>query len=425
MTETASDPAPGAAEEPEAKRENGDCAADAPRQLDPPEGGWGWVVMLASMWCNGSVFGIQNAFGILFVSLLQEFGSETDEDLRFKTAWVGSLSMGMIFFCSPIVSVFTDLFGCRITAVAGAAVAFVGLLASSFVTSLGPLYFTYGIVFACGCSFAYQPSLVILGHYFKRRLGLVNGIVTAGSSVFTITLPYMLSGLLKRVGFAYTLRVLSVFMFMLMLAGFTYKPLLPKPVSSSKSGSRCPSLRRVFNVHIWRSLGYRIWAFGIPAALYGYFVPYVHLMKHVEERFGADANKEVLLTCIGITSGVGRLIFGRAAECVPGVNQLIYNIVIISDSMCNGLKSGVAEPVVCLVLCAGFLRDRLGSYDVAFYLAGIPPIIGGAVLCLIPWVEARRRSKEAQPATEATEKMLESKSGAQVEVKPEEPESVI
>lgn len=478
MTETAADPAPdpapGAAEEPEAKRENGDCAADAPQQLEPPEGGWGWVVMLASMWCNGSVFGIQNAFGILFVSLLNEFGSEDDEDLRFKTAWVGSLSMGMIFFCSPIVSVFTDLLGCRITAVGGAAVAFVGLLASSFVKSLGPLYFTYGIVFACGCSFAYQPSLVILGHYFKRRLGLVNGIVTAGSSVFTITLPYMLSGLLKRVGLANTLRVLSVFMFMLILAGFTYKPLLPKPVSSSKSGSRCPSLNRVFNVHIWRSLGYRIWAFGIPAALYGYFVPYVHLMKHVEERFGADANKELLLTCIGITSGVGRLIFGRVADYVSGVNKvflqvssfLVIGLMSMMIPLCHVFGGLIA---VCLLMglfdgcficimapiafelvgsqnvsqaigfllgmmsvpmtvgppIAGFLRDRLGSYDVAFYLAGIPPIIGGAMLCLIPWVEARRRRKEAQPAAEASEKMLEIKSGAQVEVKPEEPESVI
>lgn len=50
-----------------------------------PEGGWGWMVMFASMWCNGSVFGIQNAFGILFLSLLKEFGSEKDEDLRFRT----------------------------------------------------------------------------------------------------------------------------------------------------------------------------------------------------------------------------------------------------------------------------------------------------------------------------------------------------
>ncbi|XP_052390769.1 monocarboxylate transporter 10 [Carassius gibelio] len=491
MTETQTEPAPDAPEatappqdanEPE-KQENGDHQVSAseektPREFEPPEGGWGWVVMLASMWCNGSVFGIQNAFGILFVSLLKEFGSERDEDLRFKTAWVGSLSMGMIFFFSPIVSVFTDLLGCRITAVGGAAVAFVGLLGSSFVKSLGPLYFTYGIVFACGCSFAYQPSLVILGHYFKRRLGLVNGIVTAGSSVFTITLPYMLTGLLKSVGLAYTLRVMSIFMFLLMLAGLTYKPLLPKPVSSSKSGSRCPSLKRVFNVHIWRSLGYRIWAFGIPAALYGYYVPYVHLMKHVEERFGADTNKEFLLTCIGITSGVGRLIFGRVADYVPGVNKvflqvssfLVIGLMSMMIPLCHVFGGLIA---VCLLMglfdgcficimapiafelvgsqnvsqaigfllgmmsvpmtvgppIAGFLRDRLGSYDVAFYLAGIPPIIGGAMLCLIPWVEARRKRKEAQTGGDTTEKMLESKSGTQDdtdgEMKGKDPESVI
>ncbi|KAJ8355993.1 hypothetical protein SKAU_G00187870 [Synaphobranchus kaupii] len=437
----------------EEKKENGDSklvSQTAEKEFEPPDGGWGWVVMLAAMWCNGSVFGIQNAFGILFLSLLKEFGSENDDDLRFKTAWVGSLSMGMIFFCSPIVSIFTDLLGCRMTAVGGAAVGLVGLLASSFVTSLGPLYFTYGIVFACGCSFAYQPSLVILGHYFKKRLGLVNGIVTAGSSIFTITLPFLLSRLLENVGLQNTMRVLSIFMFILMLAGFTYKPLLPTTTISSKSGRRCPPMSKIFNVNIWKSLGYRIWAFGIPAALYGYFVPYVHLMKHVEEQFGKDANKEVLLMCIGITSAVGRLIFGRVADYVPGVNKVYLQVAsflviglmsmmiplckifggLIAVCLLMGLFDGcficimapiafelvgsqdvsqaigfllgmMSVPMTVGPPIAGFLRDRLGSYEVAFYLAGIPPIIGGAMLCVIPWVEAKRKRREKDAEADA------------------------
>lgn len=143
--------------------------------------------------------------------------------------------------------------------------------------SLGVMYFTYGIVFACGCSFAYQPSLVILGHYFKKRLGLVNGIVTAGSSIFTITLPFVLSGLLSKVGLQNTMRILCIFMFVLMLAGFTYRPLLPVKPINSQSGRFHMSW--IFNGNIWKSVGYRIWAFGIPAALYGYFVPYVHLVS--------------------------------------------------------------------------------------------------------------------------------------------------
>lgn len=133
-------------------------------------------------------------------------------------------------------------------------------------------------MFACGCSFSYQPSLVILGHYFKRRLGLVNGIVTAGSGIFTITLPFMLSGLLEKVGLQNTLRVLCVLIFVLVLAGFTYRPLLPTAKTAAAASSRGRA-SRLFNVNIWKSLGYRIWAFGIPAALYGYFVPYVHLVS--------------------------------------------------------------------------------------------------------------------------------------------------
>lgn len=83
----------------EDKKENWDTKVSVPEQTTAqgaedvefvhPEGGWGWLVMLAAMWCNGSVFGIQNAFGILFLSLLREFGSEDDDDLRFRTGECG------------------------------------------------------------------------------------------------------------------------------------------------------------------------------------------------------------------------------------------------------------------------------------------------------------------------------------------------
>ncbi|KAL6485423.1 hypothetical protein MHYP_G00048150 [Metynnis hypsauchen] len=102
------------ANEAEEKKENGgdgrgeEAAAAAVGKADPaeaefvhPEGGWGWVVMLASMWCNGSVFGIQNAFGILFVSLLKEFGSEDDKDLQFKTGKVHSFTCSLAVPLSP------------------------------------------------------------------------------------------------------------------------------------------------------------------------------------------------------------------------------------------------------------------------------------------------------------------------------------
>ncbi|KAI4567286.1 hypothetical protein MJG53_008866 [Ovis ammon polii x Ovis aries] len=509
--------------------------------LEPPEGGWGWLVMLAAMWCNGSVFGIQNACGVLFVSMLKTFGSKDDGKMVFKTAWVSSLSMGMIFFCCPIVSVFTDIFGCRKTAVVGAAVGFVGLLSSSFVSSnsaflgkpslavpdgcisvsslntspthtwyltdlhgtysvvklqqfepsvtkvkirseegssssenaiaklisIEPLYLTYGIIFACGCSFAYQPSLVILGHYFKKRLGLVNGIVTAGSSIFTILLPFLLRVLTDSVGLFHTLRVLCIFVFVLFLAGFTYRPLASsaKDKDGTTKGSDRLSLfsrrkfsppKKFFNFAIFKVTAYAVWAVGIPLALFGYFVPYVHLMKHVNEKFQDEKNKEVVLMCIGITSGVGRLLFGRIADYVPGVKKIYLQVLsflfiglmsmmiplcrvfggLIAVCLIMGLFDGcfisIMAPIAFELVgaqdvsqaigfllgfmsipmtvgppIAGLLHDKLGSYNVAFYLAGIPPLIGGAVLCFIPWVHSKKQ-REVTKTTggEKMEKML-------------------
>ncbi|XP_051020442.1 monocarboxylate transporter 10 isoform X2 [Acomys russatus] len=371
----------------------------------PPDGGWGWLVMLAAMWCNGSVFGIQNAYGVLFVSMLDTFGAKDDENMAFKTAWVGSLSMGMIFFCCPIVSVFTDMFGCRKTAVVGAAVGFIGLMSSSFVSSIEPLYLTYGIIFACGCSFAYQPSLVILGHYFKKRLGLVNGIVTAGSSVFTILLPLLLGNLIHSVGFFYTLRVLCIFMFVLFLAGFTYRPLVPSAKEKESEGNRLSFFSRrkfsppkkIFNFAIFKVTAYAVWAAGIPLALFGYFVPYVHLMNHVKEKFQDVKNKEVLFMCIGITSGVGRLLFGRIADYVPGVKKVYLqgmSVAILGptfqDLAANVNRNisslslifvGRATGFLCGTMIGGVLFDHMNQ----FFLLGMSMVATTVGLYLIPF----------------------------------------
>ncbi|XP_016431679.1 monocarboxylate transporter 8-like [Sinocyclocheilus rhinocerous] len=50
----------------------------------PPEGGFGWVVVIAATWCNGSIFGIQNSFGILHMMLVKDHQELTDQASQFK-----------------------------------------------------------------------------------------------------------------------------------------------------------------------------------------------------------------------------------------------------------------------------------------------------------------------------------------------------
>ncbi|XP_038272681.1 monocarboxylate transporter 8 [Dermochelys coriacea] len=435
--------------------------------FQPPEGGFGWVVVFAATWCNGSIFGIQNSFGILYVMLQGDLGGgEKDPTLEFKTALVGALAMGMIFFCSPIVSIFTDRIGCRMTAASGAAIAFIGLLSSSFTKSLEVRYFTYGILFGCGSSFAFQPSLVILGHYFKRRLGLANGIVAGGSCLFSMSLPFFLKTIGSTIGLAHTFQVLSAFMFIQILLSLTFRPILPPSCDSyhdrqDKLASRnmkqqCGSqMRKYFNMRVFRRQTYRIWAFGIATAVLGYFVPYVHLIKYVEEEFKENEKEWILLVCLGATSGLGRLVSGRIGDCIPGLKKIFLQVasfmllglmcmmipqcqafegvivVCLFLGLCDGFFITIMAPIAFELVgpmqasqaigyllglmaipmtagppIAGYLHDYFGNYYLAFYLAGVPPIIGGLVLSVVPLIH--RRMLKKQQMDSGKDKMLVS-----------------
>jgi MCP family monocarboxylic acid transporter-like MFS transporter 10 len=150
------------------------------------------------------------------------------------------------------------------------------------------LYLTYGVLFGVGASLAYTPSLVILGHYFKRYLGVVNGFVTAGSSVFTIIMPYALAFLLKTVRLEATMLCMAALIALIMACALLFKPLPganipPSPDNSPRlyKHSVWRRVRSVINVDIWRKKKYVIWALAVPSALFGYFVPYVHMVSYL------------------------------------------------------------------------------------------------------------------------------------------------
>ena len=69
--------------------EDDNFGADPPPPM-PLDGGWGWMVVAASLVCNIIVDGVCFSFGIFYVEFLDYFGES-----KAKTAWVGSLVPGM------------------------------------------------------------------------------------------------------------------------------------------------------------------------------------------------------------------------------------------------------------------------------------------------------------------------------------------
>ncbi len=92
----------------------------------PPDGGWGWVVVLASFLVNMIADGVTFSFGVIFVELQEEF-----EESRALTAGVVSLFHSVPLLSGPVASALVDRYGCRRVTIVGALLACVGFLLSA------------------------------------------------------------------------------------------------------------------------------------------------------------------------------------------------------------------------------------------------------------------------------------------------------
>ncbi|VVC31285.1 Hypothetical protein CINCED_3A014625 [Cinara cedri] len=403
------------------------------------------IVVLASFVCNGLVFSFINSYSVTYVYLLKRLVDAGISDASSKASLVGSLTVGTTFLMSPIAGVLIDRIGIRLTTFIGGAIATSSLIISSYFThQVEVLYVTYGLLYGIGASLAYTPSLAILGHYFKNYLGLVNGIVTAGSSFFTMLIPYVVDHLLEQFGLDSCLRWEAAMSAMLMVCALAFKPTY-KVEKSDMHKSLGDELRSLVNIDIWKNPKYVIWATMIPLALFGYFVPYVHLVKVVEDRF-PSADGKILVTCIGISSGIGRLISGPISDCkrvdriimqqvslfviglmtmciiiVPHFYMLVLITLImgvadgcfvsvmgpIAFDLCG--QKGAAQAIGCILgLCsipltvgppiAGWMYDVYKSYTGAFLIAGLPPLIFGTLLSTTKCVNKKTELEEIDPS---------------------------
>jgi MCP family monocarboxylic acid transporter-like MFS transporter 10 len=62
-----------------------------------------------------------------------------------------------------------------------------------------------------------------------------------------------------------------------MVAALTFKPLMPPIVDS---GPKKDCINQIINVDNWKNKKYVIWALAIPVSLFGYFVPFVHIVSY-------------------------------------------------------------------------------------------------------------------------------------------------
>ncbi|KAK8782394.1 hypothetical protein V5799_016265, partial [Amblyomma americanum] len=210
---------------------------------EPPDGGWGWMIVAASFLCNMVVDGIAYTFGIFFPEFVDHFKAP-----KGTVAWVGSLLSGCYLSAAigvdslgPLVSALTNRYGCRAVCIGGSVVACIAFLLSTIVQDVGSLMVTFGVMAGLGFGLIYLPAIVSVNQYFSKKRALATGIAVCGSGMGAFVFAPFCQYLLTVFNWKGALMILAGLSLNCAVFGALMRPLLASDNPQTK-----PLLQRIW-----------------------------------------------------------------------------------------------------------------------------------------------------------------------------------
>lgn len=179
-----------------------------------PDGGWGWVVVLASLIISMVADGISFSFGLLYIKFLEHFGES-----KSKTSWIGSLFMAVPLLSGPIGSSLVDRYGCRTMTIIGGIVSGIGFTMSAFVNSIELMYTTFGVIAGLGLGLCYVTAVVSIAYWFDKKRALATGLGACGTGIGTFVYAPMTQYFIEEYGWRGTVLLLAGTFFNMCVCG--------------------------------------------------------------------------------------------------------------------------------------------------------------------------------------------------------------
>ncbi|KAF5403453.1 Monocarboxylate transporter 12 [Paragonimus heterotremus] len=187
---------------------------------EPPDGGFGWIVVFAAFLVHMITEGVIVSFGIFIEDLVDEF-----QESMSATSWIGSFSYGIPALVTPVSSVFLNRFGCRITCMVGALMSAIGCLISCFANSLVAMVISFGIFSGFGFSLCMTAALVIVSMYFDDRRATATGLSIAGTGVGALVFAPAVEFLIKIYTWRGTFMLMAAAVLHMAVCGALMRPI--------------------------------------------------------------------------------------------------------------------------------------------------------------------------------------------------------
>ncbi|XP_014870071.1 monocarboxylate transporter 13 [Poecilia latipinna] len=404
---------------------------------EDPDGGWGWVLVVALFVSTSLVFGLMRSLGIFFVEFVQYF-----EESAQAISWISSIGLAAQQFFSPLGAALCNAYNTRLVVMTGGFLSGLGLILASQATSLVHLYLTMGLISGLGWGLVFSPMVATVMANFTRRRALAVGLGFSSIGLSSFAFNPLFQLLVEKYAWRGALLILGGLSLNIMACGALIRPECRSKASTKADPqsrlSRPDLLQRVssyLEVSLLCERPYLTYTLGVTLFNFGYFVPYFHLVAHSRQVGFSEYRAAFIMSAAGITDIFGRIASGWFSDLgrfrvvhlltfwtalaavfimLLPVSSLTgsYTAMIVMSLLygfCSGALTSMVFAVVPMIMgvermmgglgllqliesCAGllgiplsgWLRDMTGNYTASFVVAGSFVLLGSLTMTTLP-----------------------------------------
>ncbi|XP_055995066.1 monocarboxylate transporter 1 [Sorex fumeus] len=365
-------------------------AVGGPVGYTPPDGGWGWAVVVGAFISIGFSYAFAKSITVFFKEIEGIFNATTSE-----VSWISSIMLAVMYGGGPISSVLVNKYGSRPVMIAGGCLAGSGLIAASFCNTVQELYFCVGVIGGLGLAFNLNPALTMIGKYFYKKRPLANGLAMAGSPVFLSTLAPLNQIFFGIYGWRGSFLILGGLLLNCCVAGSLMRPIGPKPAKVEKEGSKEPlqeagksearkgtgdvntdliggnpkaekqsffqTINKFLDFSLFKHRGFLLYLSGNVLMFFGLFTPLVFLSNYGKSKHFSNEKAAFLLSILAFVDMVARPSMGLVANTKwirPRV-QYFFAASVIANGACH-LLAPLCSTYVEFCVYAGFFGFAFG-----------------------------------------------------------------
>ncbi|XP_025831354.1 monocarboxylate transporter 13-like isoform X2 [Agrilus planipennis] len=161
----------------------------------PPDGGWGWIIVLAFAVNTVISIPIMTSFGLLFKDTFSQLGlSATDSAIIINTNQAFGMMMGLIN------GALLRKYGYRKIAIMSAVCMTLGVTLTAFAKTFTHFMISFGLLTSLGMGLGMSSYSLALNTYFLKNRGKATGIAFTITGLGPIGMPQLISMLMNTYG---------------------------------------------------------------------------------------------------------------------------------------------------------------------------------------------------------------------------------